>query len=63
MADDETANELSDFGKTLATMTQEQLSAVATIVQTETVRRDDPMKRLGAMSDYELQRFKDQVGI
>ena len=54
------APEASEFEKTLAAMTPEQLNRVTGIVAGENAKRADPLARLGSMSDAEARRAIDE---
>ena len=54
------APEASEFEKTLAAMTPDQLNRVTTIISEVAAKRDDPLARLGSMSDAEARRVIDE---
>ena len=51
----------SRLAESIKSMTPEQFEKVKGVVQQEATRRDDPSKRLGNMTDNELQEFKDRA--
>ena len=56
----ENVPEASEFEKTLAAMTPDQLNRVTTIVAEEAAKRNDPMAKLGSLSDAEARRVIDE---
>ena len=59
-AENEIGPETSEFEKAIKSMSADQLNQVASIAAAETARRDDPLARLGSMSDAEARRVIDE---
>lgn len=56
---DETT-EKSALEKSFEAMSPEQFETAAAMLNKEHARRDDPFKRLGSMTDRELDELKDR---
>ena len=61
LAEDLAEEAASDFQRTVADASPEHLAQISKIVNDEAKRRDDPFKRLGEMSDHELEELRDRT--